>query len=466
MEERVLRDERILQQMQRIGAGEKAGLVAKESYSLTSIGSEKPKGRLLSETQGLKPLKKDIALATINSTSDLEKTAPRKKTFRISSNTSSVGVGTTTEERRISANSSSKLPANDSQVEDKSAQAQSSQVSENNSITGDWSRKTVKTRLVALPDALNQTQSSKQHSGTTLRLTDLGGNAQSEQKTETQLTLKLLNSRIKEDKKDYQEFLEALGLMRYYDELWELGVDTLEALANVDVEQLNLMKMPAGVQIKMQRELKKRGYQSEGEIRDMAVGTDANDSHIQITENPAAGSVKQAKVSNIKDGKLNFGIKVQKIEKTSESIGTDPLPFDDDIPLNINTDGGGGKVMIPSSLKTKLEPTNSKSKSISQQATPAEKFSFASLGDTNWDNLMAFQSDPSALTLVDNNKQKNSMSNHTRPVTAKKVSCYSCYKSVPEDEAYTHRSLISKVISFDRSISVLRSARRKRLLIW
>lgn len=60
-----------------------------------------------------------------------------------------------------------------------------------------------------------------------------------------------ISKRIGEDKVEFQDFLEKANLMKYYDQLWEIGVDNLDELANCTVEDFNNLKIPMGHQVKI-----------------------------------------------------------------------------------------------------------------------------------------------------------------------------------------------------------------------
>jgi hypothetical protein len=68
--------------------------------------------------------------------------------------------------------------------------------------------------------------------------------------------------------------MERTGIMRYYDGLWDLGVDSLQSLSKVTIEEFNQLFVPAGTQIKIQRELKRQGILLDDEVKDMSTATD------------------------------------------------------------------------------------------------------------------------------------------------------------------------------------------------
>ena len=84
----------------------------------------------------------------------------------------------------------------------------------------------------------------------------------------------MLNTRVKEDKKELEVLLEKLGLMRVYDQLWDLGVDSLEGLSRVQTEDFNHMMIPAGTQLKIQRELRKAGLHKDQEVKEVGMTAD------------------------------------------------------------------------------------------------------------------------------------------------------------------------------------------------
>lgn len=247
----------------------------------------------------------------------------------------------------------------------------------------------------------------------------------------------ILRGRISEDKRLLDQFLEKHGLMKFYDQLWEIGVDSLEGLSKVTFVEFNAMYMTAGYQLKIQKELKNLGICRESETKDMAVTTDFEAPAAPLPRPPAPAP----NPSSLKSGKLNFGISLKKAEKThSVSVGTDSLPGDENMPLNVETEAGPSlPAKAPSSplpakrVKFADDPPASPPK----PATGAPAFSFAAVGGTTWKNEL----------FVERFGSPESSTQGLSRDPVKKASCYCCFRPVSEDEAFTHRILAGKVAS-------------------
>jgi hypothetical protein len=367
---------------------------------------------------------KDASSLTNSSVSDLEKTMP-KKPFRINSKAS---VGVSTEEKK------STKPT----VKDLSSSIMPSQSSQTN-----IQPKPVKFRLADLDEGeLENSQLSL-------------------------MANKVLMNRVKEDKVQYQQFLERLGLMKYYDQFWELGIDSLEGLSKVTVEDFNHLYIPAGTQIKIQKELKKAGVNQVSQTQDMGLDTsDLPSNDLNIT--PLRKTVETKTTP-----KINFGIKMKATNKPtvvttcSMAIETDPVDSSD-IPLNVNED------LPPASISSISTKPKTKKVTFSSSGTQSDisasdqplhefpnysthntvesaPFSFTNIGGAEWTNCFdtlndeqrgqgrsgyIFQRGPGAVLMT---PAPPNLGPSTR------VSCYSCFRQLEPEEAFDHRHMPGKV---------------------
>jgi len=338
------------------------------------------KASMVSLSESAKGSSKNNQSCEAEASTDLEKTLPKKNAFRIKK-TVSIAVGT-----------DDKKPARPTQAN---------------------------SRDILL------TQSSG------LRLTDLKAREE-EGSTNASLLQNILKGRISEDKRQLDQFLEKHGLMKFYDQLWELGVDSLEGLSKVTFVEFNAMYMTAGYQLKIQKELKKLGITKDNETKDIAVGTDPEAVAVALPRQPAPHS----NPSHLKAGKLNFGISLKKAEKThSVSTGTDALPGDSDMPLNVETDPAKPPSNKQATRRVKFADDQTHS-SPPKHSSDAPAFSFASIGGDTWKNELFEErfSAPEASAAANSRSQ------------AKKASCYCCFRPVSEEEAFSHRILSGKVV--------------------
>lgn len=178
------------------------------------------------------------------------------------------------------------------------------------------------------------------------------------QNQEEGLLASILSARIKQDKDELQVFLEKLGLMKFYDRLWDIGVDSLEGLAHVKVEEWNMMYVPAGTQMKIERELKKMGISAAGQAHDMAIGTDdleAAESKPAIPERGlfAKYGIKMKKAEHsqtqssplgtetVNDMKISHSAAIKSPKQpTMMSFGGTQTEETDSMPLNVEMDQG------------------------------------------------------------------------------------------------------------------------------
>ena len=244
----------------------------------------------------------------------------------------------------------------------------------------------------------------------------------------------ILNARINDDKIEYEKFLNRLGLMRYYDQLWDIGVDSLEGLSKVTFIDYNALNIVAGMQLKIQRELKNIGITKEPQTKNASIGTEPSGETIT--------TIKLTSTSENNQRKLNFGIKLSKLEQTHHdmSIGTDPIPDGSDIPLNVETENNQTVINNDSTRykNKKARFEDSHTENIQKQQEPKPTFSFTSLGSEKWSNLE-----------FEIPKLNDNIENESRRVfkenSLKKVGCYGCYKSLPEEDTLTHKKMPNKV---------------------
>ena len=244
----------------------------------------------------------------------------------------------------------------------------------------------------------------------------------------------ILNARINDDKIEYEKFLNRLGLMRYYDQLWDIGVDSLEGLSKVTFIDYNALNIVAGMQLKIQRELKNIGITKEPQTKNASIGTEPSGETIT--------TIKLTSTSENNPRKLNFGIKLSKLEQTHHdmSIGTDPIPDGSDIPLNVETENNQTVINNDSTRykNKKARFEDSHTENIQKQQEPKPTFSFTSLGSEKWSNFE-----------FEMPKLNDNIENESRRVfkenSLKKVGCYGCYKSLPEEDTLTHKKMPNKV---------------------
>lgn len=370
---------------------------------------------------------KDASSLTNSSVSDLEKTMP-KKPFRINSKAT---IAVSTEDKKVSKDSAKELkPAMRSPLPSQSTTPMT----------------TSKFKLIELDE------SERENSELSL------------------LANKLLMNRVKEDKVKYQQFLERLGLMKYYDPFWDLGVDSLEGLSKLTVEDYNHLYIPAGIQIKIQLELKKSGMGIESQTKEMAL--DTNDlpgaallrTSINETDKPKAAP------------KLNFGIKMKAnkpaatVTMCSMAIETEPVD-DKHIPLNVEEDLIQSRPRISpdrpkNSIETSFGPVTKKAtkesgqsprdstESVTAQSETKTPFSFAAIGDGEWKNC--FEELYTGQSGASPGGQFNLGSSYgvtasagqsfgARTQQTKRVACYCCFRQMEEDEAFDHRHMPGKV---------------------
>lgn len=377
---------------------------------------------------------KDASSLTNSSVSDLDKTMA-KKPFRINSKAS---IGVTTEDRRTTKDSTKDMTSS------------------------------VKSPLTSQSHPLTKKSA--------FRLRELDENEQEN----SQLSLvanNLLMTRVKEDKLKYQQFLERLGLMKYYDQLWDLGVDSLEGLSKVTVEDFNHLYIPAGVQIKLQLELKKAGLGFETQTKEM--GLDTSDLPGKNQNGPELGQTEQPK----KTSKLNFGIKMRADppppakQMCTMSIETDPID-DDNIPLNVDEDVGPLNHRLPPSTKeivSKTDPFQKQGKAassstdgqvaagqlITSQSETKEAFNFASIGGSDWVNCFddLYQGNEDSNFSAGNYRLSSqgyegsqaNLGKKTRPPSTR-VACYGCFRQMEPEEAFDHRHMPGKVASSNAAV--------------
>lgn len=371
---------------------------------------------------------KDASSLTNSSVSDLDKTMA-KKPFRINNKAS---IGVTTEDRRTTKDSAKDI---------------------NSSIKSPLTSQT-----------LPQTKRSA------FKLRELDENEQEN----SQLSLvanNLLMNRVKEDKLKYQQFLERLGLMKYYDQFWDLGVDSLEGLSKVTVEDFNHLYIPAGVQIKLQLELKKAGLGFETPTKEMAL--DTSDLPGRSQPQPELPQNDKPKITS----KLNFGIKMKPDQQVpakqtcTMSIETDPID-DDDIPLNVDEDlqSANQRIVLskrelgskndtiqknarPSSTSTDSQVAPGKL--ITTQNDTNEVFSFANLGSSEWVNCFTdlYLGNPDSNSYAANYSSSSkgheggqvNFPKKQRPPSTR-VACYGCFLQMEPEEAFDHRHMPGKVV--------------------
>lgn len=132
-------------------------------------------------------------------------------------------------------------------------------------------------------------------------LSEIGSQSAIEQQLIANISKNIMG-RVDGDKRDYENFLEDRGLMKYYDTFFDIGVSSLDELSKMTVEDFNNLFIPMGHQIKIEKGLKKLGYaQVEKKVSNASAAMATDD----IQENIP-------KSNNYLNGKLNFGIKVKK----------------------------------------------------------------------------------------------------------------------------------------------------------
>ena len=374
---------------------------------------------------------KDASSLTNSSVSDLDKTMP-KKPFRISSK---VSVGLSTEDKKQSRQI----------VRDQKPQNQINRL------------RPVPTGQYAVKSLLNNFEDNPE-----------------EISSSSLLAGSILAGRVKEDLKEYESFLDRLGLMQYYDRLWEIGVDSLDGLAKVTVEDYNHLFVPAGSQIKIQRELKKIGRGADPGTKEMAIDTEdlsEGASELKKIPQPATGKLQS---------RLNFGVKMKatpapvQVTTCSMAIETDPVD-DHDMPLNVNEDKD-----LSSDISSLQHPVNTRDQmncsvqteplpcleEPSQQEEPAKPeqgfaFSFANIGGSEWTNCFGgntgtqFSMEPVQRKPREERAIASklvSMSTGTVAGPSNSVACYGCFKLAEADETYEHRQMPSKVISTELDV--------------
>jgi len=144
-----------------------------------------------------------------------------------------------------------------------------------------------------------------------------------------------IRGRIASEKQEFQQFIDNRGLGSYYDRLWDVGIETLEALASLGVEQLNELKIPLGHQIKIEKGLKELGYiqpdqnttkstklidtvtKPNTNMVTCGMGTDDLEQPIKI-ENPKLSDSISQRAEVKPKGKLNFGVKKSNLPKIED----------------------------------------------------------------------------------------------------------------------------------------------------
>lgn len=374
---------------------------------------------------------KEASSLTNSSVSDLDKTLP-KKPFRINSKAS---VAVSTEDKRAARPllRDTKKPVMTSQSSQISAPAKSVNFKLNDLAAEDNDG-------LAMSDLANQ----------------------------------ILTNRVKEDRKIYEEFLERLGLMKYYDRLWEIGIDSLDGLSRVTVEDFNHMFIPAGTQIRIQLELKKAGHGAANHMKDVSMGTeDEGDSNMYSGE-------LQSKAQTKTRPALNFGINMKKSQAPfkpamcSMAIETDPVD-DKDIPLNVDEDLGKKHSLEPPQNENKSQVLENKSLNISSKRSTVEMaiaatstedvepdvskpFSFAGLGGAEWTNYQSVPYDFSSSSVNNNSsagRPLQTSSAGTMPRKLKvtnRVACYGCFKQVEPEDTLVHKHLPSRVMFSNQGV--------------
>lgn len=291
----------------------------------------------------------------------------------------------------------------------------------------------------------------------------------SQQQQNSKLASEMLLARVQSDREQYDFFMEKTGIMRFYDGLWDLGVDSLQSLSKVTIEEFNQLFVPAGTQIKIQRELKRQGILLDDEVKDMGTATDQQylEEPKLITSVVSEGDWQGSQTNRSKG--LSFGIKVQKVEtniqtKTSEGVscGTEPVDFND-MPLNVEEGGGPGKIMIPRSVKAaeanfkkkktvtfvgeKTIPVQTEDNIDHKKENKGSPFSFFSIGGGSWENNFDILGLSGGWNAEEEKKERilipTSISTEKREF--EKKSCFSCYKMFEISSAYTHKLLKDRV---------------------
>lgn len=304
-----------------------------------------------------------------------------------------------------------------------------------------------------------------------LQLADLSRTVEntSQQQENSKLTSEMLVARVQSDREEYDSFMERTGILKYYDGLWDLGVDSLQSLSKVTIEEFNQLFVPAGTQIKIQRELKRQGILLDDEVKHMSTATDKQylEEPRLITSLVSENELLPSK--RVESKGLNFGIKVQKVETKihtycSEGVSceTEPVEFND-MPLNVEEGGGPGKIMIPrlakdaqANFKKKKTVTFVGEKASTVQSArsidegkgnqPAV-FSLFAVGGSNWENTFDILGYGDSWNGHQGKIEKvlvpTSISTEKREF--EKKSCFSCYKMFDISAAYTHKLLKERV---------------------
>jgi hypothetical protein len=366
----------------------------------------------------------DTSSLTNSSVSDLEKTLP-KKPFRINSK---VSVGLSTEDKKQT--------------------------------------KSVQPQLKGQTQSIQTTTNLTQTLAPRVKLKDL--NSDNNEDIEFgAFAGTMIQNRVKEDRLQYEEFLERLGLMKYYDKLWDIGVDSLEGLSKVTVEDYNHLFIPAGIQIKIQRELRFAGVGQESQTKDAGIGTDDT---LKTSANIDSNSPKRAPK---KTTQLNFGIKMKaestpaKVQVCTMAIETDPID-EGDIPLNVNEDYHEKNTSTESrqatihdlvkrtkEIQTQVDENNSLPNKpkipVQVEEVKTNPFSFTGIGGSEWSNNFAeilYSNDKNENQSSINSRQFESTFHPMKPRELKvtnRVACYGCFKQIEPAESFHHKNLTNKV---------------------
>ena len=303
--------------------------------------------------------------------------------------------------------------------------------------SGKNSTQIIEPSLVSSPPQFikSENENKTQDKNSPFRLGELNNRSEEEA---TMLTA-FLGGRVKENKKEYEAFLEKQGLMGWYDGLWELGVNSLDELAEVSIESFNKIKMPAGFQIRLQRELKRVAVDRDHGPKDIAIETEMEPPEVLKRD------IKEIKLYSSSD--RTKPLKDQSFataQVMNKSIGIDPLPYEEgSMPLNVDSDSGGPgveRIIVPKNFKKgkKAEQlsVDQGEKKDSNQTSQGARFTFASLGPTSWENILAVPTKEEGTTVF---------SKVIATSVPPKKTCFCCFRRVEENEAIVHRLLPDKV---------------------
>lgn len=139
---------------------------------------------------------------------------------------------------------------------------------------------------------------------------------------------------IKKEKEDeIQEFLQKLGMEKFKKAFIDFGFETYEDLYELDTETLNLMKIPAGFQIKIMKRIDQ--VQHSVDLSKVQKTMETNDfGSLAVAKNLDYHLAIQKEEENKRK------VKMEREENREMSIGTDPIDFENTGENNQSSFGG------------------------------------------------------------------------------------------------------------------------------